>query len=79
MCEHAECQHSLGPGSHCPACDRAETLLTAKPLRECHRQLQAVSITDPKELMRHFSKAVQQMPLELQVELYRALRELRRV
>jgi len=22
MCGHAECEHSLGPGSHCTACDR---------------------------------------------------------
>ena len=22
MCGHAECEHSLGPGSHCTVCDR---------------------------------------------------------
>jgi hypothetical protein len=22
MCEHKECEHSLGPGSHCDTCDR---------------------------------------------------------
>lgn len=26
MCEHKECEHSLGPGSHCVECDRLKLL-----------------------------------------------------
>ena len=41
MCEHPECQHSLGPDSHCDACDREYPVLTVDMIRECKRQLMA--------------------------------------
>ena len=41
MCEHPECQHSLGPDSHCDACDREYPVLTVDMIRECELQLMA--------------------------------------
>ena len=41
MCEHPECRHSMGPGSHCDACDREYPVLTVDTIRECERQLMA--------------------------------------
>ena len=56
MCEHEECEHSLGPSSHCTECDRLA--LDAAAIREAHKQLQAVAITDPKELRDYIREAM---------------------
>lgn len=59
MCEHEECEHSLGPSSHCDGCDREDKdVLTAATIRECHKQLKAVQITDPKELSEYIIEQI---------------------
>ena len=51
MCEHSECEHSLGPGSHCDGCVREDNdVLTAEKIREYQKQMQAAAIIDPKQL-----------------------------
>jgi hypothetical protein len=58
MCEHEECEHSLGPSSHCDECDRQDRLvredkdrwLTADKIRDYQKQMQAAAIIDPKQL-----------------------------
>jgi hypothetical protein len=38
MCEHRECEHSLGPGSHCTECDRLARLV-AEQMKKQYRPL----------------------------------------
>jgi hypothetical protein len=38
MCEHRECKHSLGPGSHCTECDRLARLV-AEQMKKQYRPL----------------------------------------
>ena len=42
MCEHKDCMHSLGPGSHCDTCDRLQapilfTVVAAPPTKTYKR------------------------------------------
>jgi hypothetical protein len=37
MCEHRECEHSLGPSSHCSECDRLERM---KMTRKCIHKIE---------------------------------------
>lgn len=47
MCEHVECQHSLGPGSHCTRCDQI-----ARYARDKNESLKANVL----ELARHHKR-----------------------